>query len=251
LLKKIPSFDAYAKASLEEILGADKLAAARVFKATEFRSGIFLSQPDGRFRFEPLPTAAQLSPLQGMAAGDFDGDGRPDLVAVQNSYSPIPYVGRFDSGIGVFLAGDGRGGWTNRGPAETGFMVRGDAKALAVLDFDRDGWPDFVVSRNNDQTLAFRNGGSAGRASFGVRLQGGAGNPTAIGARITVELADGSRQVAEVQAGSGYFTQSSATCFFGHPTAAAVRQITVHWPDGVTSTASAPAASPLLVLSHP
>jgi hypothetical protein len=251
VLKKFPTFDAFAKATLPEIVGADKLAAARVFTATEFRSGVFLSQPDGRYRFTPLPRAAQLSPIQGLAAGDFDGDGRADLFAVQNSYAPIPFYGRFDSGVGVLLSGDGHGGLALRSPAETGLIVRGDAKALAVLDLDRNGWPDFLVSRNSDTTLAFRNGGTGERTSFGVRLQGPAGNPTAIGARLTVEYADGTTQSAEVQAGSGYFTQSSATCFFGSPAGNPARQLSVRWPGGARSSAPVPARANHVTLSSP
>ena len=76
VLKRFPRNDAYAVATLAEIVGADRLAAARRYEATELRSGVFLSQPDGTFRFEPLPRIAQISPLQGMAAGDFTGDGR-------------------------------------------------------------------------------------------------------------------------------------------------------------------------------
>jgi len=53
--------------------------------------------------------------------------------------------------------------------------VPGDAKALAVLDLDQDGWPDFFISRNNNATLAFHNRGVAGRRSLCVQLRGPAG----------------------------------------------------------------------------
>jgi hypothetical protein len=251
ILRKFPSFDSYAKTTLGKLVDPAKLAAARVFQATEFRSGVFLSQPEGNYRFEPLPAAAQLAPMHGLAAGDFDGDGHADIVAVQNCYAPIPYYGRFDGGIGIVLAGDGRGHWRCRGPAETGFIVRGDAEALAVLDLGHDGWPDFLVSRHDDRTLAFRNLGSAGRRSLGVRLQGRPGNPTAIGARIAVELADGTQQVAEVQAGSGYFTQSSALAFFGSPVGNHARRVSVRWPDGSRSEAVVPDKAGLLELRQP
>jgi hypothetical protein len=170
-----------------------------------------------------------------LVAGDFDGDGHADIYAVQNSYAPVVYVGRFDGGLSQLLRGDGRGHFTPVPVAESGLLVPGDAKALAVLDLDQDGWPDFLVSRNNNTTLAFRNNGVPGRHSLRIRLQGSAGNPTGVGARITVELADGTTQTSEVYAGSGYYSQSTAACFFGYPGSNPPKQIRIHWPSGVTT----------------
>lgn len=160
VLQRYPRNDFYARATLGEILGEPKLAAAQRFAATELRSGVFLSQPDHRFRFEPLPNIVQLAPLQGIVAGDFDHDGKADIYAVQNSYAPTPVVGRFDGGLSQLLRGDGQGRFTPVPPAESGLVVPGDAKALVTLDLDKDGWLDFLVTRNNDTTLAFRNKGA-------------------------------------------------------------------------------------------
>ena len=251
VLKRFPRNDYYARATLGEILSDDKLAAAQRFAATEFRSGVFLSQPDGRFRFEPLPRIAQIAPLQGIVAGDFDGDGHADIYAVQNSYAPIPFVGRFDGGLSQFLRGDGHGYFTPVPPAESNLVVPGDAKALAVLDLDHDGWPDFLVSRNNSTTLAFHNNGVTGRHSLRIRLRGPAGNPTAVGARITVELTDGSTQTSEIYAGSGYYSQSSATGFFGYPDATPPRRLRVRWPTGMTSEYDVPPGKTTITIAVP
>ena len=251
LLKRYPGNNAYARATLDEILGPDKLAAAQRFAATEFRSGVFLSQPDGTFRFEPLPRLAQIAPFQGVVAGDFDGDGHADIYAVQNSYAPIPAVGRFNGGLSQLLRGDGHGRFTAVPPAESNLIVPGDAKALAVLDFNNDGWPGFFVTRNNDTALAFRNGGRAGRHSLRIQLRGPGGNPTAVGARITVELSDGTTQTSEVYAGSGYYSQSTAACFFGYPDNNPPRKIRVRWPSGLSTEHNFPAKSSLLTLAAP
>jgi hypothetical protein len=245
VLKRFPRNDAFARATLREIFGEEKLAAARRSAATEFRSGVLLSQPDGTYRFAPLPRLAQISPIQGVAAGDFDGDGCADIYAVQNSYSPIPSVGRFDGGLSILLRGDGRGNFTPAPPAESGLVVAGDAKALAVLDFDQDGWPDFLISRNNSTSLAFRNQGAAGRHTLRILLRGAPGNPTAVGARVTMELADGSTQTSEAYAGTGYYSQSSAAGFFGWPDGNPPRRVRVRWPSGATTEheISSPAAT--------
>jgi hypothetical protein len=251
VLKRYPRNDYYARATLGEILGEERLAAAQRFEATEFRSGVFLSQADGTYRFDPLPRLAQIAPLQGVVAGDFDGDGNADIYAVQNSYSPIPYVGRFDGGLSQLLRGDGRGGFTVVPAGESGLVVPGDAKALAVADLDQDGWPDFLVSRNNAPTLAFRNKGVVGRHSLRVELRGPKGNPSAVGARVTLECADGSSQIAEIYAGSGYYSQSLAACFFGWGGDRPPRRIIAHWPSGERSETRIAAGAPSVVVAPP
>ena len=250
ILRRYPKNDLYARATLGELVGEDRLAAAQRFAATEFRSGVFLSQPNGTYHFEPLPRIAQIAPFQGLVAGDFDGDGQADLYAVQNSFAPIPVVGRFDGGLSQLLRGDGHGHFTPVPLVESNLLVPGDAKALAVLDLDGDGWPDFLVTRNNGTTLAFRNQGVPGRQSLRVLLQGAPGNATAIGARVTVELTNGATQTAEVLAGSGYYTQSAAACFFGYPDANPPRRLRVRWPDGTTTTHEVTTASSTLTLSR-
>jgi hypothetical protein len=251
VLKRFTRNEFYARATLGEILGEGKLAAASRFAATELRSGVFLSQADGTFRFEPLPRMAQISPLQGIVTGDFEGSGHAEIFAVQNSYAPIRSVGRFDGGLSQLIRGDGKGHFTPVAPADSGLVVPGDAKALAVLDLDQDGWPGFLVARNNDSMLAFRNNGTPGHKSLRIQLRGAAGNPTAVGARIAVELADGSRQTAEVYAGSGYYSQSTSACFFGYADATPPRRIVVRWPSGLTANYDFPAGSSSLTLSAP
>ncbi|MEO7412695.1 MAG: FG-GAP-like repeat-containing protein [Opitutaceae bacterium] len=235
ILKRYPRNDSYARATVGENLGEDNLAMARRFSATELRSGVFLSQPDGSHRFEPLPRLAQIAPFQGLVAADFDGDGNADLYAVQNSYAAIPLVGRFDGGVSQLLRGDGRGHFAPVPVAESNLLVPGDAKGLALLDLDQNGWPDFLVTRNQSTTMAFRNNGRVGKNGLNVQLRGPKGNPTAIGARIVLELADGSTQTNEVYAGAGYYSQSTVACFFGWPDARPPRTIRIRWPTGLTT----------------
>jgi hypothetical protein len=251
ILQRFPKNDLYARATLDVILGADKLAAARRFVATELRSGVFLSQPDGTYRFEPLPRIAQIAPIQGLVAGDFDGDGRADIGAVQNSYAPISHVDRYDGGLGQFLRGDGQGHFTAVPPLESGLVVPGDAKALAVLDLDGDGWPDLLVTRNDATTQAWRNSGAPNRRALAVRLRGPRGNPDAIGARVTLELADGSQQSAEITAGAGYWSQSAPMAFFGYLPANPPRAVTVRWPDNTSTRQPIAAPTPTLTIAHP
>jgi hypothetical protein len=225
-LRPFPTAEAYAKATLDEVFPPALRDGATRFAASELRNGIFLSHPDGTWKFAALPRLAQIAPLQSLQVGDWDGDGRLDVLATGNAFSPTPETGRFDGGVGWLLQGDGRGGFVPMAPRESGFIVPGDGRALGVLDLDRDGRPDFLALRNNDRALYFQNQGRAGRGSFRVAFRGPAGNPTAIGARLTLTLRDGGTQRIE---------SSGAPMFFGYAEANPPVRLQVRWPDGKIS----------------
>ncbi|HVU18386.1 MAG TPA: FG-GAP-like repeat-containing protein [Candidatus Didemnitutus sp.] len=249
--KKFPQNDLYAKATLAEIVGEDRLAKATRFAATELRSGVFLSQPDGTYQFKPLPRLAQISPLEGMVAGDFDGDGHADIYAVQNFFSPIPAVGRFDGGLSQLLRGDGRGNFEAVPVRDSGLLVTGDARGLAMLDLDGDSWPDFVATRNNGRTVAFRNEARGSGRPLAVTLHGPGGNFMAIGARVVAIDAGGGAQMAEVQAGSGYYGQSTAVLFFGRPNGQPVTSLKIRWPNGQETVQPVPAGASAITVGAP
>jgi hypothetical protein len=82
-------------------------------------------------------------------------------------------------------------------------------------------------------------------------MRGPAGNPTAVGARITVELADGSTQTSEIYAGSGYYSQSTAGCFVGWLEGNPPRKAHIKWPSGIATDHAVPPQSTVLILSAP
>jgi hypothetical protein len=250
LLKRYARNDNYARATLGELLGEDKLAAAQKFTASRLESGVFLSQPDGTWKFSPLPRIAQIAPWQGIVTGDFNADGHMDIYAVQNSYAPVAAIGHFDGGLSQLLAGDGHGGFDPVPVAQSGLSVAGDGKAVVALDLDGDGWPDLVASRNGETSLAFRNRGVAGRHPLSIWLHGPHGNPDGVGSCVTLEWADGSTEMAEIQAGSGYYSQSSPCAWFGWLDRKVPRALRVRWPDGKTTTHPVSATATSLLLSE-
>jgi hypothetical protein len=79
-----------------------------------------------------------------------------------------------------------------------------------------------------------------------VRLRGGPGNPTAIGARVTVLGEDGRSQTAEVYAGGGYLSQSTSVLHFGLGDGKRATA-KIRWPDGHTSTHELTPDSPISI----
>ncbi len=160
VLRRFPRNDAYARATLPQILGEEALAAAERYTATELRHGLLLSQPDGSYRFAALPRSTQLAPLTAIVVADLDRDGHLDVYAVQNTAAPMPHLGNFHGGLSVWLRGNGRGEFEPVEPLASGLIVPGEARAVAVLDLGNDGWPDLAVARPRASTLLFRNQGS-------------------------------------------------------------------------------------------
>jgi enediyne biosynthesis protein E4 len=233
LSERFATFQSFAKATLPEIYTGESLAHAQVFEVNTLETGILINDGHGRFDFRPLPRLAQVSPSFGVAVEDVDADGNPDIYLVQNFFGPQPETGRMDGGLSLLLRGDGKGNFAPVWPDKSGLVVPGDAKSLTVTDLNGDGRPDFVVGVNNGNVLAFENQSKTGHPLV-VRLVGGTGNRTTVGARVRVHLASGIVETAEVAAGGGYLSEHSGDLFFGLGNSK-VSEIEVRWPDGITS----------------
>jgi len=232
LAEQFPTYDQFARASLDEIYADRGLAEAEHLLATELAHVLWRNQGDGTFTAEPLPRLAQIAPAFGAAIEDLDGDGHVDVILAQNFDSNEPETGRMAGGLSLWL----RGGTAGLEPVpahRSGIVIGGDAKALLIGDVDDDGIPDLLVTQNDGPLRVLRQRGDGGRW-LGVRLEGPAGNPTGVGAHIEVLLDSGRRISAEVRAGGSYLTQAGSTRSFGLGTGNAT-SITVRWPDGTTT----------------
>jgi hypothetical protein len=169
---------------------------------------------------------------------DLDGDGHLDVYIVGNFDGPEPmHTGAYDGSVSVMLRGDGAGNFEAVPVTESGLSVPEEAKGLASSDYDLDGWVDLAVGLNNGALKVFKNHGVPDRGGIQVRLTGfKEGNPTAVGAKVTVERADGSGLTREVQAGGSFLSQSSAGLVFGLGEDMAPVNIHVRWPDGTMQT---------------
>lgn len=237
LRRAAPTFEAFAEATVPELLGP-RLEGAYVAEAVTSSHTAFLNRGGG-FEATPLPRAAQLAPAFGVVIADFDRDGREDVFVAQNFLATPQGVERHDAGRGAVLLGDGAGGLTALSASESGVAVYGDARGAAVADIDGDGRWDLAVAQNGGEALVF--GGRGGNPGLRVRLVGPPGNPAAVGARVRVVYEDGEGPAREVQAGSGYWSANGRVQVFGlRGRPAAVR---VWWPDGSASRVEVPPGS--------
>ncbi len=103
--------------------------------------------PEG-FQMTELPVEAQLSSINAVQVDDFDNDGALDALIAGNLHSSEVETPRNDASIGLFLKGDGAGGFRPVLASESGFYVPGDVKNL--LRITKGGVDYLLVGKNND-----------------------------------------------------------------------------------------------------
>ncbi len=224
-----PTFQSFGDADLATVYG-EKIKTASVVEARELRSMVFLNR-GGKFEAKPLPVEAQWSPAFGVSVADFDGDGNDDVFLAQNYFSSQPETIRNDAGRGLLLLGDGKGNFRAASGEESGIKIYGEQRGSAVSDYDGDGRVDLVVAQSNDETRLLHN--LRARPGLRVKLEGGAGNPQCVGAIIRAKTSAGLGRAQVVTAGTGYWSQNSATLIVTG--ASPITALQVQWPDGSTS----------------
>jgi hypothetical protein len=154
LQAKFPTYKDFGATRIEDLFPREDLQSAQVREADTFGSAIALDNGDGTFTIKPLPPEAQLAPIYAVLAGDFDHDGKTDLLAGGNLYGMMPALGRADASYGLMLHGDGKGGFTAVDLAKSGIAIDGQIRAIRALK--ADGRILIVVARNDASVVVLR-----------------------------------------------------------------------------------------------
>jgi len=153
--------------------------------------------------------------------------------------------------------------------ATTGIASQVGSWELQAVDFNNDGWMDFLWQNNKELYLnngnltftgydvAFGKGGIGDLNNDGfldvqyanqiyynvpnannwikINLRGIGSNSNGIGARVEIYGAFG-KQIREIKSGNGFAQQSTLNAHFGIGTATAITKIIVRWPSGLVDT---------------
>jgi ASPIC and UnbV/FG-GAP-like repeat len=128
--KRFPTYRSYAVATMDEVLTKNEREGALILQANDFSTAMLRNDGNGHFTLVPFPPEAQWSVINGMSVGDFNGDGQLDLVMNGNDYGASVNFGRYDALNGLYLSGDGKGGFTPLSMLQSGLFIPGNGKAL-------------------------------------------------------------------------------------------------------------------------
>ncbi|MBL4655454.1 MAG: VCBS repeat-containing protein, partial [Bacteroidia bacterium] len=204
LSQKYQSYNAFAKATVDEIIGQNNLERSLIQAAKVFESCYLENLGNKRFTLHPLPVEAQIFPVHGVLVLDINMDNNLDLVLVGNSYAPEVETGRSDAGIGLVLTGDGKGKFSPVPINNSGFFIPYDAKAISLLSIGPDHDPMLIVSNNNHKVQFFKMTETNHQA---LDIENNE-------SYVLISLKNNKVRKQELYNGSGYLSQNSSKLFF-------------------------------------
>jgi hypothetical protein len=153
LKKKFLYAEDFAKASLKEIFGSDKLKKAEVHTANCFSNTIFINEGNLSFKAIELPWQAQLTSYRDAAIVYANNDSLPDILLTGNFYPNNIQLGRYDADYGTILLNKGKGNFAYS--MLTGVTIKGEARKIRPIFLSGIN-QSFVIARNNDSLLLIK-----------------------------------------------------------------------------------------------
>lgn len=193
---RFQNYKTYAEATIDKMFTPEQFKSALRLEANHFESVYLRNDGNGKFTMLPLPQQAQFSTLNGMAVGDYDGDGNLDVVINGNDYGTEVSVGRYDALNGLMLKGDGKGNFKALSILQSGIFLPGNGKAMVQLR-NNNGECLLAGSQNRGPLKVFQSKQKA--RTFAV-------TPADVSA--TLYFTDGRKQKQELYFGASFLSQS-------------------------------------------
>ncbi|NOT73311.1 MAG: CRTAC1 family protein [Cyclobacteriaceae bacterium] len=155
LKKKFLKYTDYRNVILESIITPQQKGNSAEMHVDVFASS-YIENRNGKLIRSDLPGEAQSSPVYAIDAGDFNNDGRLDIILGGNLIATQPDFGPYDGSIGLVMTGDGTGRWKSVDPMLSGLLITGEVRDIQIVNnFKKE--KIVLVSRNNQAIVGFKN----------------------------------------------------------------------------------------------
>ncbi len=145
--EKFKNYESFSNATLEDVYTTKVLENSLHYQIKSFAS-VFMENLGNGFALHHLPNLAQLSSINQIEVEDFDADGHLDALIVGNLYASEVETPRNDASNGLFLKGNGKGGFEPVPALKSGFYVPGDVKDCSKLKIQDEEY--LVFAKNSD-----------------------------------------------------------------------------------------------------
>ena len=195
--KKFEFYGDYGKATVKDVFTTDEMKGVNILTANYMKSIWIENLGNEQFKMHELPMQAQFAPLYGMQAKDVDGDQLTDLILAGNDFGMETSQGRADAFNGLVLLNEGNKTFKPIGFEKSGFLVPGDARALASINI---AGIDYLVATENRKALRFFKLNDNPKKA--IQLM-----PNEVGALLFFE--GGQKQKIELTYGDSFLSQST------------------------------------------
>ena len=143
--KKFLYAETFANANLQDILGQEKLSAAKKYTADYFSNSIFINDGKNNFKTVALPWQAQITPYKDALPIDINSDGLMDILCVGNFYNNNIQMGRFDADYGTILIN--KGNYIFEPSPINGLFLQGQIRLIKPIIIK--GKKAYILGKNN------------------------------------------------------------------------------------------------------
>ena len=147
--EKFETYSDFANTNITDMLGLDKVSKSLNLSVNTFESYVFINEGNGNFSSFALPKQAQAFPIWGIESSDLNNDGFNDLILTGNLYGMEIETPRLDAGKGLVLINNGKGQFDPLSPQESGILINGDLRDVALLSTPEKK-KILITTRNNN-----------------------------------------------------------------------------------------------------
>lgn len=152
LKKKFLYAKDFAKASVTDLFGQEKLAQSTVLSADYFSNSILINDGNMKFSVQRLPWQAQLSPLKDAIVYNANNDSLPDILLIGNYYDNNTELGRNDADFGTVLINNGSNNFSYE--ALNGLAIKGQARRIKKIKIKEKA--TYIIARNNESIVVIQ-----------------------------------------------------------------------------------------------
>jgi enediyne biosynthesis protein E4 len=162
LTKQLPSLkkeflyaEDFAKNSLSQIFGKEKLESSALLDANYFYNSIIINNGQWNFSILQLPWQAQLSTYKCAAIIDANNDNLPDVLLAGNFYHSNIQMGKYDADFGTVLLNRGNSIFECKNLDN--LTIKGEVRKIAPISINKQ--QSYILVKNNDSAtvIKFRN----------------------------------------------------------------------------------------------
>jgi hypothetical protein len=143
----------YARKSIQELFSPGLLGKSTIKEFNYTHSCVAINNGNGAFTIQVLPYQTQWSVMSAILSVDINKDGFTDLVMGGNKSVFPPQFGKLDASYGEVLLNNGKGGFSWMPPRQTGVVVNGEVRDIALVPGAAMNY--ILFCRNNDYPVLY------------------------------------------------------------------------------------------------